>query len=77
MLTQDSCIFHNTHSVYADFGGVVFEGDEAAKLAKSVGWPNKGVILQNHGLLTVGGTVDEAAYLFALVSFFFKLSFWA
>ena len=27
----------------------------------------KGVILQNHGLLTVGNTVDEAAYLFTLL----------
>jgi ribulose-5-phosphate 4-epimerase/fuculose-1-phosphate aldolase len=67
MLTQDSCIFFNAHSVYADFGGIVFEGDEAQKLAQSVSGRNKGVILQNHGLLTVGKTVDEAAYLFSLM----------
>jgi ribulose-5-phosphate 4-epimerase/fuculose-1-phosphate aldolase len=67
MLTQDSCIFFNAHSVYADFGGIVFEGDEAEKLAQSVCGRNKGVILQNHGLLTVGKTVDEAAYLFSLM----------
>jgi hypothetical protein len=27
----------------------------------------KAAILMNHGLLTVGGTVDEAAYLFTLM----------
>jgi ribulose-5-phosphate 4-epimerase/fuculose-1-phosphate aldolase len=67
MLTQDSCVFYNAHSVYADFGGVVFEGEEAVKLAQSVAGKNKAVILQNHGLLTVGETVDEAAYLFTLM----------
>lgn len=67
MLSQNSCIFYNARSVYADFGGVVFEGDEADKLAQSVAGKNKAVILQNHGLLTVGETVDEAAYLFMLM----------
>lgn len=60
-------MFYNSHSVYNNFGGVVFEGEEAEKLAQSVGGRNKAVILQNHGLLTVGGTVDEATYLFQLM----------
>lgn len=67
MLVQDSCVFHNARTVYNDFGGVVFEGDEAEKLAQSVAGKNKAVILQNHGLLTVGETVDEATYLFQLM----------
>ncbi|KAF5680871.1 fuculose-phosphate aldolase [Fusarium heterosporum] len=67
MLNQDACIFHNDHSVYSDFGGVVFEDDEGARIAKALGLTNRSVILQNHGILTAGGTVDEAAYLFTLM----------
>ena len=62
MISQDACIFYNDHSVYSDFGGVVFEDDEGARIAKALGPKNRSVILQNHGLLTAGKTVDEAAY---------------
>ena len=37
--------------------------EEGRRLAKSLG-KNKAVILQNHGILTVGKTVDSATYLF-------------
>lgn len=66
MLNQDVCIFYNKHSVYENFGGVVLEKEEGIRLAKALG-NGKGIILQNHGLLTVGETVDEAAYLFTLM----------
>lgn len=32
-----------------------------------MGNDNKAIILQNHGLLTVGETIDEAIYLFGLM----------
>jgi len=60
-ITQDVCAFYNDHTVYDDFGGVVVELEEGARIAKALG-PHKAVILQNHGLLTVGRTVDEAAW---------------
>ena len=60
-ITQDVCAFYNDHAVYDDFGGVVVELAEGARIAQSLG-KNKAVILQNHGLLTVGRTVDEAAW---------------
>lgn len=41
--------------------------EEAHRVAAALGEKGKGLILQNHGLLTVGGTVDEAAYLFTLM----------
>ncbi len=62
-LTQDACAFYEDHAVYDDFGGVVVELDEGARVAKALG-RNKAAILQNHGLLTVGQTVDEAAWWF-------------
>lgn len=66
MLNQDSCIFYNAHAVYNDFGGIVLEDHEGAKIANALG-NNKALILKNHGILTVGSTVDEAAYLFTLL----------
>ncbi|KAK6463708.1 class II aldolase/adducin N-terminal [Scheffersomyces coipomensis] len=65
MINQDVCTFYKSHSVYSDFGGVALELEEGKHIAKALG-NGKGVILQNHGLLTVGETVDEAAYLFTL-----------
>jgi len=60
-ITQDSCAFYNDHDVYDDFGGIVIESDEGTRVGTALG-QNKGLILQNHGLLTVGQTVDAAAW---------------
>ena len=66
MINQDVCTFYKSHAVYEDFGGVALEAEEGIHISKALG-DGKGVILQNHGLLTVGNTVDEAAYLFTLL----------
>ncbi|ODV87966.1 hypothetical protein CANARDRAFT_20692 [[Candida] arabinofermentans NRRL YB-2248] len=66
MLNQDACTFYNHHSVYTNFGGVAVEAEEGRQIAESIG-DGHGAILQNHGLITVGYTVDEAAYLFTLM----------
>ncbi|KAL5631082.1 hypothetical protein BROUX41_000954 [Berkeleyomyces rouxiae] len=67
MLNQDACIFWNNHTVYESFGGVVLAAEEGERISEALGPKHRSVILQNHGLLTVGGTVDEAAYLFTLL----------
>lgn len=68
MLNQDVCNFYgDAQGVYDDFGGVVFSEEEGRRLAAALGEEGKGLVLQNHGLLTVGSTVDEAAYLFTLM----------
>ncbi|MGA0525299.1 class II aldolase/adducin family protein, partial [Escherichia coli] len=54
---------YEDHALYDDFGGVVVELDEGQRIAQALGG-NKAAILQNHGLLTVGKTVDEAAWWF-------------
>lgn len=66
MINQDVCTFYKSHAVYDDFGGVAFESAEGKAIAKAIG-NGKGAILRNHGLITVGETVDEAAYLFCLM----------
>jgi ribulose-5-phosphate 4-epimerase/fuculose-1-phosphate aldolase len=42
---------------------VVLDGDEGVRLAQALG-RKKAIILQNHGLLTVGPTVEAAAWWF-------------
>ena len=68
MLNQDVCYFYgDAQAVYPEFGGVVFSKEEGERLAAALGPKGKGMILRNHGLLTVGSTVDEAAYLYTLM----------
>lgn len=67
MLNQDVCTLYGTQCVYDDFGGVAIEAAEGEAIAKAAGDKNRCVILQNHGLLTAGETVDEAGYLFTLM----------
>lgn len=50
--------------VYNSYGGVVLAAREGELIAEALGPYNKACILRNHGLLTVGHTVDEAAFLF-------------
>lgn len=65
MITQDALRFYKSHAVYRHFGGVVVDADEGARIAAALGpKPYKAVILQNHGILTVGESVDEAAFWF-------------
>ncbi len=62
-LTQDSCAFFEDHALFDDFTGVVVDTAEGARIAEALGG-NKMAILRNHGLLTVGTTVDAAAWWF-------------
>ena len=63
MMTQDSLRFYKSHAVYDIFGGVVLDREEGKRIARALG-NGKAVILQNHGLITVGGSVDAAAFWF-------------
>ncbi|KAH8655494.1 class II aldolase [Xylariales sp. PMI_506] len=66
MLNQDACTFYNDHTVHNMFGGIAFEADEGVRIAQALG-NKRCAILQNHGLLTTGKTVDEAAFLYTLM----------
>ena len=67
MLDQDICNLYGVQSVYAQYGGLAFSNEEGGNMAEALGPKGKGLILMNHGLLTVGETVDEAAFLFRLM----------
>jgi ribulose-5-phosphate 4-epimerase/fuculose-1-phosphate aldolase len=62
-LTQDSCSFYGDHSLFDDYTGVVVDPEEGKRIGHALG-DHKAVILRNHGLLTVGHSVDEAAWWF-------------
>ena len=60
-LTQDACAFYQDHALFNDYKGVVLDTSEGKRIGESLE-DKKAVILRNHGFLTVGKTVDEAAY---------------
>jgi len=62
-LTQDACSFYKHHSIYHEYHASVYDTEEGDRIAQVLG-SNKAVIMANHGNLTVGETVDEAAWWF-------------
>ena len=65
-ITQDSCAFYQDHALFDDYTGVVFDTEEGKRIGVALG-EHKAVILRNHGLLTVGHSVDEAAFWFIVM----------
>ena len=62
-LTQDSCAFYDDHVLFDDFTGVVLDNTEGERISAALG-DRKAAILQNHGLITVGETIEAAAWWF-------------
>ena len=63
-ITQDACIFYEDHTVITEHGGAVAFDVEAGKDMAAAFPTGKAAIHQNHGLFTVGQTVDEAVFWF-------------
>jgi ribulose-5-phosphate 4-epimerase/fuculose-1-phosphate aldolase len=62
-ITQDACSFYNDHTLFDDYTGVVLDTEEGKRIGYELGL-RKAIILRNHGLLTVGHSVDEAVWWF-------------
>jgi len=63
-ITQDACVFFEDHVLVTEGGGRVVLDEAGGKaLAEGLG-PHKAAIHQNHGLFTVGQSVEEAAWWF-------------
>ena len=62
-ITQDACIFYEDHGLFNDYTGVVGELSEGDRIAAALK-DKKAVILQNHGLLTVGHSIEECVFWF-------------
>ena len=61
MLNQKSMCFHN-RVAYHDYEGIADNLDERNRLAQHLG-SLKAMILRNHGLMTIGGSVADAFIL--------------
>lgn len=62
-LVQEACAFYEDHAIYQEYDGLIVSQDQGRRIAERLG-QLKAVILQHHGLITVGGSVDEAAFWF-------------
>ena len=60
-LTQDSAAFFENHAIFRAFSGVVLDSSEGERIAEALG-SKAAVILQNHGILTVGESVESAVW---------------
>lgn len=67
MIQQDICDVYGTLAVDNEYGGIVTAEQEGQNIAKALGPKGKAALLMNHGLVSVGSTVDEASFLFGLV----------
>ncbi len=56
--TAEAAVFYGKHAIYDSYAGG--EGDNLVRALEG----NRALLMKNHGILTVGVTVDEAAYLF-------------
>ncbi|MBF2065717.1 MAG: class II aldolase/adducin family protein [Calothrix sp. C42_A2020_038] len=65
-MSQDACAFYQHHSVINEYKGIVLSSEDAKHIAETLA-ENKALILKDHGFLTVGNTVDEAAWWFILM----------
>lgn len=62
-ITQESCAFYEDHALYDSYSGVAVDAEEGRRIAGVLG-SGKALVLRNHGLLTVGDSVDAAAWWF-------------
>lgn len=62
-IIQESCAFWHDHAVFEDYRGLVLDQSEGELIARALG-DSRAAILRHHGLLTVGASVEEAAWWF-------------
>ena len=58
-ITNESAVFYNRHGIYDSH-----TGGEGENLVNALGTNNRALILKNHGIVSVGHSVDEMAYWF-------------
>ncbi|KAJ3529324.1 hypothetical protein NM208_g9812 [Fusarium decemcellulare] len=63
-LMQDSLKFYGRQAILHEYGGPVLNTAEGKAIAGVINDDTNIVILRNHGLLSVGTTIDEACYWF-------------
>lgn len=62
-ITQDSCAFADDTGYLDVYGGVVLDAAQGAEIGVALG-SHKAILLRQHGIFTVGGSVEEATWWF-------------
>lgn len=62
-LDQESAAFWNDQALFDDYEGPAVDFDMGRQIAERLGG-NRALLLAHHGLITVGGSIDEAAHWF-------------
>lgn len=65
-ISQESCAFFGDHEIFDDDEVSIASTEGGKRIGAAVG-ENRAVILRNHGLLTVGATVDAAVGYFLMM----------
>ena len=65
-ITQEACVFVDDHALFDDDEVQVQDLDCGHRIAGALGG-NRGLVLRNHGLLTVGATVPAAVAWFVMM----------
>ncbi|MFD3542906.1 class II aldolase/adducin family protein [Streptomyces sp. NPDC058662] len=62
-ITEEACAFYQDHALLDQYTGGAPDPQECRRIGIALG-PYKALVLRHHGLLTVGGSVDAAAWWF-------------
>ena len=62
-LSQDACAFYEDHEVLELYSGVVLSDEEGLEITRTLG-ARKALLMQHHGLLTVGSTIESCIFWF-------------
>lgn len=60
---QEASAFYENHVVYDAYDGPSVAVEQGRRMAESLG-DNRAILLRHHGLITVGGSVEEAVHWF-------------
>jgi len=59
MLDQNACAFYDDQALFSEYDGIVATLDQAEAMARAIG-DKRVAILQNHGLITLGQSIEQA-----------------
>ena len=59
ILDQNACSFYEDHTLVTEYDGVVASKEQALKMARAIG-DKRAAVLQNHGLITLGASIEQA-----------------